>query len=344
MANKGYALYQKEGKLYLFTVKYEYIESRFVGFDDFGETFLIRKLNDEQKQWKATHDVKKDEKLKNLIFIGDYYLTRILYKDFPKGKPYTQLPGGGGVYKETRKYNNIYELFKNETFLRALEKYSTFKEGYNIVRDLIREAIGSLIFTRKINKPEVTAFEMFEDNLKQEKPAVGFTAVSIENEDEKKKISNIFDSLKEQGKIPDNFIRPAFKDGTLDYHMTIKLGELPLSHRKDLDKEVTLNIGTIGISDKAIALGVSGEYFSDNDFQHITLAFYELPQYSKEITDWQPLDHLFNVKGIIREFTTDKKVIKRGVFDEANQIQIGNFPDQVVPAGNARIFPQAAEN
>ncbi len=324
MANKGYALYQKNGELYLFTVKYEYTESRFVGFDDFGETFRIRKLNEEQKQWKATHDAKKNEKTKNLIFIGDYYLVRVLFNNFPIGKPYTQLPGGGGVYKETRKYTNIYELFKNETFLRALEKYSTFKEGYNIVKKIIKEMVESV--------------------LKQEKTHVGFTAVSIEDESEKKKISNIFDSLKKQGKISDRFIRPLFKDGSLDYHMTIKLGELPLSHRTDIDKEVILNVETVGISNSAIALGVSGDYFSFNDFQHITLAFSVLPELSKDIKDWVPLEHPFKVKGVIREFTSRKGLIKRGVFDEANQIQIGNFPDQSVPAGKSAIFPKAEKN
>ena len=189
MANKGYALYQKNGELYLFTVKYEYTESRFVGFDDFGEIFRIRKLNEEQKQWKATHDVRKNEKTKNLIFIGDYYLARVGFSNFPLGKPYTQLPGGGGVYKETRKYTNIYELFKNETFLRALDKYSTFKEGYRTIRNLIREAINKLIYTKKMKTPSLIGFSMFEDKikLKQEKPSVGFTAVSIEDESEKKR-------------------------------------------------------------------------------------------------------------------------------------------------------------
>jgi hypothetical protein len=80
------------------------------------------------------------------------------------------------------------------------------------------------------------------------------------------------------------------------------------------------------------------------NFQHITLAFKGYPQYSKDIENWEPLETPFKVKGIIREFTASKKVIKRGVFDtpidEANQIQIGNFQAQAVPVGKGSIFPK----
>lgn len=152
------------------------------------------------------------------------------------------------------------------------------------------------------------------DLLKQKKPIIEFTAVIIEDEFERKKISDVYDSLKKQGLIPSWFTRPTFKDGTLDYHMTIKLGELPIGFKKDIDKDVTLNIETFGISNNAVALGVSGEYFSDNKYQHITLAFKGFPKYSKNITEWKPLKEPFKVKGIIKEYTSKKEVIKRGVF------------------------------
>jgi len=320
MANKGFALYKRGNDLYILSVAYEYADTRFVGFDDKAEVFKVNKLNDEQKEWLKTHDPKKNDKTKNYIFVKDYYLYRVMFKDFPKGKPYTQLPGGGGVYKETRKFNFVYDLFKNDTILRAIENYGTFNEGYFLIKRLIKEEV--------------------EKMLKQVKPAVAFTAVSIEDESEKKKINEVFDSLQEQGMIPENFIRPAFKDGTLDYHMTIKLGELSLGFKKDLNKEVVLNIETVGVSDGAIALGVSGEYFSDNEYQHITLAFKSLPESSKHIQNWKPLEHPFQIKGVIREFTASKRVITRGVFDEANQIQIGNFQAQAVPAGKGSSFPK----
>lgn len=481
MANRGFALYKRGNDLYILSVAYEYADSKFVGFDESGDVFKINKLSDKQKEWLKNHDPKQSEKAKNYIFIGDYFLYRVAFSDFPKGKPYTQLPGGGGVYKETRKYNLIYDVFKNDTILSAIEKYGTFNEGYAIVKNLIKEEVEKIfsvecpeltitsqmkkevdkyktvedllragglsiktldmaafgfnedtiksIMPKDLNikwkddynnvvweqnksgknkeqwaseinlskpidvsfskgkfwledghhryyaakilkKPlkvnleikenpilklaptlgyddfhrcifkKVKQFKMNENSLKQEKPAVGFTAVSIEDESEKEKINKIFDSLREQGKIPESFIRPRFPNGDIDYHMTIKLGELPVGFKKDLDKEVVLNIKTVGISDSAVALGASGEYFSDNEFQHITLAFATLPENSKHIKNWQPLEQPIQVKGVIREFTSRKKLIKRGVFDEANQIQIGNFPDQTVPAGQGSSFPQ----
>jgi len=487
MANKGFALYKEGKNLYIFSVAYEYEDSRFVGFDEKGDVFKINKLNPEQKEWLKTHDYRQDEKTKHYIFIGDYYLNKVKYEDFPKGKPYTQLPGGGGVYKETRKINFVINLFSNKTILKAIENYGSFQESYNIVRKVIREAIDKLIYKKKADTSQMIGFKMLEkeankfktseellrsggfstkaldlaafgfteDNLKkimpgqlsikwkddlgnaiyqqeksglsktewankvnlsepidvsfdgkkfyiedghhryyaakilgkplnvsleikanpiaklsdkgydefhrdffdkmkktelkeidlkQEFPSISFTAVSVEEESEKNKIEKIFNLLKEKGKIPESFIRPQFKDGTLDYHMTITLGELPLNFKKDLNKEVVLNINSLGISDKAIALGISGDYFSENDYQHITVAFKDLPKDSKEIETWIPLHKPFSITGIIREFDSNKKIIKRGVFDtpidEANQIQVGNFQAQAVPLGKGSMFPQ----
>lgn len=481
MVNRGFALYRKEKDLYLIPVAYEYADTKFVGFNNTGDVYKISKLSEKQKEWLKSNDPSKNEKTKGYTFVGDYYIYKVLFKDFPKGRPYTQLPGGGGVYKETRKYNFIPSLFTNQTFLRALENYGTFTEGHSFVRKLIKEELDRIFsiecpeiaitpqieeeaekyksaedflragglsiealdmaafgFTEdtiksispkdlnikwevdydnviweqqksgktkqqwasEINLSEpidvsfsegkfwiedghhryyaakilkkllnvnieikenpilklapklsyddfhrcvykkVKQLKMNENSLKQENPAVGFTAVAIEDESERKKISDVYDFLKEQGLIPKGFTRPTFKDGTLDYHMTIKLGELPVGFKKDIDKDVTLNIETIGISDKAAALGVSGEYFSDNKYQHITLAFEGFPEYSKNITEWKPLKEPFKVTGIIREYTSRKSVIKRGVFDEANQIQIGNFQAQAVPAGRGSFFPK----
>lgn len=342
MANRGFALYRKEKNLYLIPVAYEYADAKFVGFDNAGDVYKISKLSEKQKEWLKSNDPSKNEKTKGYTFVGDYYTYKVFFKDLPKGRPYTQLPGGGGVYKETRKYNFIPSLFTNQTFLRALENYGTFTEGRSFVRKLIRETIEKLIYTKKMKMPGGIMFGMFEDDveLKQENPAVGFTAVAIEDESERKKINDVYDFLKEQGLIPEGFTRPTFKDGTLDYHMTIKLGELPVGFKKDIDRDVVLNIETVGISNDAVALGVSGDYFSDNEFQHITLAFKYYPKDSKLIQNWEPLEKPFRVKGTIREFTPEKELIKRGVFDEANQIQIGNFQVQAVPAGRGSSFPK----
>ena len=96
------------------------------------------------------------------------------------------------------------------------------------------------------------------------------------------------------------------------FHMTISLGKFPesLYLRGDLNKEVTLEITSIGISNSAIALGTSG-YYSKNDIPHITLAFskYGTPSESKEIKNWEPIDN-FSVTGTIREVGEGNVVIK----------------------------------
>ena len=176
--------------------------------------------------------------------------------------------------------------------------------------------------------------------LKQEKPVVAFTAVSIEDEEDRNKIERIFSILEKQGKIPADFIRPKFLNGDFDFHMTITLGELPMKFKVDLGKETVLNIEFVGISDSAVALGVSGDYFSTNKYQHITLAFKNLPEDSKNIENWISLSKPFKLNGIIREFTSKKEIVRRGVFDETfNRVQIGNFPAEAPPAGNGSMFP-----
>ena len=131
---KGFALYKRGGDLYVITVGYEY--DRFVGFDKNADVYLVKKINETQKEWLKIHDVK--ELKKSLIFVDkDYYLEKVLIENMPKGTYYTQLPGGGGVYKETRKCRFVNELFKNETILRAIEKYGIFNEGRVLLKKIM---------------------------------------------------------------------------------------------------------------------------------------------------------------------------------------------------------------
>lgn len=55
------------------------------------------------------------------------------------------------------------------------------------------------------------------------------------------------------------------------HHMTIQLGELDEDLKDLLGMDVELKITSLGISDKAIAVGVSG-FYSKNKIPHITLA------------------------------------------------------------------------
>jgi hypothetical protein len=95
--------------------------------------------------------------------------------------------------------------------------------------------------------------------------------------------------------IPEGWSKPD------DYHMTITLGELSLSMKLAgaIGSEVELEVNSIGVSDKAIAAGVSG-LFSRNEKQHITMAFEDRPADSNEITEWIPVKP-FKVIGYVRE-------------------------------------------
>lgn len=87
------------------------------------------------------------------------------------------------------------------------------------------------------------------------------------------------------------------------YHMTVKMGILPIGiqMRGDVRSELDLKVHSIGISEEALALGVEG-YFSKNDIQHITLRFKERPSASNNIEDWKPLPVPFEVTGRVTQF------------------------------------------
>jgi hypothetical protein len=87
-----------------------------------------------------------------------------------------------------------------------------------------------------------------------------------------------------------------------DYHMTVTLGELPLGlkMRGDIGAEVELEVNKIGVSEKAIAFGVTG-YLSKNRNQHITMAFKDKPVDSNYIEQWIDIES-FIIKGYIKEF------------------------------------------
>lgn len=135
------------------------------------------------------------------------------------------------------------------------------------------------------------------------KPTVIYSAVVFDDPIEIAKIQELVNEY-----VPENkgWRKPH------DFHMTINLGKFPesLYLRGDLNKEVTLTIDSIGISNNAIAVGTNG-YYSKNDMPHITLAFskYGTPSESKEIKNWEPIDKI-SVTGTIREIGEGNVVIK----------------------------------
>lgn len=142
------ALYKKNNNLYLIGVLFEDNRDKFIAFDKFHTPLIIKKLSVKQKNWLKNNDHTKSDKTKNCIFVGEYYLKpQKISEENPKGKAYTQLPGGGGVYKITRQHNfsNVKNLFKNTTFLKAVEKYGEFKDEFmkenENIKQFVRETI-----------------------------------------------------------------------------------------------------------------------------------------------------------------------------------------------------------
>jgi hypothetical protein len=107
---------------------------------------------------------------------------------------------------------------------------------------------------------------------------------------------------------------PNFTDWVkIAHHMTICMGDLPEHLKKYwLDEEVTLTATELGISDKAVAVKVTGLFIISKPstpedegpkFQHITLAINPIdgkPADSNLITDWKEIESM-ELFGVIKE-------------------------------------------
>lgn len=142
------------------------------------------------------------------------------------------------------------------------------------------------------------SFEKFKF-YKLDNKKVSFAAVVLDNDS-----SNLLLSA---------FVYPnsEFNDWIkIAHHMTICLRELPEHLKKYwLDEDVYLTVTELGISDKAVAVKVTGFYtlVDSKDtvlkFPHITLAinpFDAKPLDSNLITDWKPVEHL-KISGTVKE-------------------------------------------
>jgi len=147
------------------------------------------------------------------------------------------------------------------------------------LRNIIREEVGRVLHGKKSTNVE-------------------YTAVILEGGEVNKFESMLYDSLEKIGvEIPYDWNYPD------NYHMTITLGELSLGMKMGgaIGAPVELTCHSIGVSDNAIAVGVSG-MFSRNEIQHITVAFKKKPADSKNIINWIDIVP-FRVTGYVREIT-----------------------------------------
>lgn len=129
-------------------------------------------------------------------------------------------------------------------------------------------------------------------NSKEPKKVL-YSAVVLDDFESKRLLNEFKDSIPEGWK-------------TFAHHMTIIFGKgLPEDLEGDLGKEVTLTVKSLGVSDKAIAVGVEG-YYSNNDKPHITLAVNTSkngkPYDSNNIEHWRGVKD-FTIKGIVTEIT-----------------------------------------
>jgi len=147
------------------------------------------------------------------------------------------------------------------------------------IKSVIREEVGRVLRGKKSTNVEYTGVILEGDEILNFESQLSkrFLELGIE--------------IPTDWKNPDN------------YHMTITLGELSLGMKMNgaIGAPVELICHSIGVSDDAIAVGVTG-MFSRNEIQHITIAFKTRPSDSKDIKRWVEFDP-FTVTGYVREVT-----------------------------------------
>lgn len=161
---------------------------------------------------------------------------------------------------------------------------------------------------RKIIREEIEG--VFTDIHGKKSSNIDYTAVVIEGDEVVKFESQLSDRLKEKSiSIPEGWTQSD------NYHMTITPGELGIGLKlKALGTPIELKVHSIGISNKAIAVGVEG-MFSRNEFQHMTIAFKNNPKDSNEIVQWTGFEP-FTVTGYVRE------IERKGGFGRISTIEL----------------------
>jgi len=128
--------------------------------------------------------------------------------------------------------------------------------------------------------------------IRESKDKVLYSAVVLDEESKNK----LFALMRVCVDVPEDWKR-------LAHHMTIVFKEgLPQELKDDLNKDVTLTVKSIGVSDDAIAVGVEG-YPSNNPIPHITLAIPPdgKPVNSNEIEDWRDVENEILLNGKVSE-------------------------------------------
>ena len=132
----------------------------------------------------------------------------------------------------------------------------------------------------------------------QTNPQISYSAVVLEDADQKKLISQLKDLIPSGWRM-------------IAHHMTVKMGELPPDKKQDVGTKVPLQATAIGKSDKAVAVKVDG-YWSQNKIPHITLAVNTAaggkPVDSNKIIHWKQLEQNITLRGTVMEVPASSKV------------------------------------
>lgn len=128
------------------------------------------------------------------------------------------------------------------------------------------------------------------DLMHREEGDVEYFSIDLLPESRKKLLDTFWDD------IPYDWIEHGKIYGK---HMTIYYGD-PRGKRDDiveylethLGNEVELTVTEIGVSDKAIAVTVEGDFITNNDHAHITLAIPagSKAKFSNQIENWYPVE------------------------------------------------------
>ena len=118
-----------------------------------------------------------------------------------------------------------------------------------------------------------------EKELTNKKQPISYTGIILDDQSKDRIIQSLGDLIPEGWEA-------------IVHHMTINMGEAKPEHIKYLNFPITL-LGThIGMTDKAIAIGVEG-FESEKETPHITLAVNSVdggkPKDSNDIKEWKPL-------------------------------------------------------
>lgn len=147
------------------------------------------------------------------------------------------------------------------------------------------DKIKSMIDKYKTHNP-ITIEKVINSKDMGKKDDVLYSAVVLDEESHNKLINMFSDIIPEDWKV-------------YAHHMTIQFGK-GVENEKDLDKEVILQGNKLGISDKAIAIEVSG-YESKKNIPHITIAISPdgSPKMSNDITDWKKIKPI-KLTGVVK--------------------------------------------